>query len=95
MQKLIEGFKKFQTEVFRSKKGLFDRLAHQQHPRALFITCSDSRIDPCLLTQTEPGERFILRNGWRGAGRSRTDLEKRWTLIGSSPDFRHAARKVR
>lgn len=62
MQTLIEGFKKFQTEVFRSKKGLFDRLAHQQHPRALFITCSDSRIDPCLLTQTEPGELFILRN---------------------------------
>lgn len=62
MQKLIEGLKKFQTEVFRSKKGLFDRLAHQQHPRALFMTCSDSRIDPCLLTQTEPGELFILRN---------------------------------
>ncbi len=33
-----------------------------QNPRALFITCSDSRIDPSLLTQTEPGELFILRN---------------------------------
>jgi carbonic anhydrase len=62
MEKLIEGFKKFQSEVFREKKSLFDKLAHQQNPRALFITCSDSRIDPCLLTQTEPGELFILRN---------------------------------
>ena len=62
MEKLIEGFKKFQSEVFRAKKGLFDQLTHKQQPRALFITCSDSRIDPCLLTQTEPGELFILRN---------------------------------
>ena len=31
-------------------------------PRALFITCSDSRVDPTLLTQTDPGELFILRN---------------------------------
>jgi carbonic anhydrase len=62
MEKLIEGFKKFQSEVFRAKKRLFDQLAHQQNPRALFITCSDSRIDPCLMTQTEPGELFILRN---------------------------------
>ena len=62
MEKLLVGLKKFQSEVFRAKKRLFDRLAHQQNPRALFITCSDSRIDPCLLTQTEPGELFILRN---------------------------------
>ena len=32
-----------------------------QNPRALFVTCSDSRIDPNLLTQTSPGELFILR----------------------------------
>jgi carbonic anhydrase len=62
MKRLIEGLKKFQSQVFRSKRRLFDQLALQQNPRALFITCSDSRIDPCLLTQTEPGELFILRN---------------------------------
>jgi carbonic anhydrase len=62
MEKLIEGFKKFTSEVFLAKKRLFDQLADKQQPRALFITCSDSRVDPCLLTQTEPGELFILRN---------------------------------
>jgi len=40
---------------------LFHQLAHQQRPVALFITCADSRIDPCLLTQTKPGELFICR----------------------------------
>jgi carbonic anhydrase len=62
VEKLVEGFKKFQSEVFRAKRELFTRLSQKQEPRALFITCSDSRIDPTLLTQTEPGELFILRN---------------------------------
>lgn len=62
MRTLIEGFRKFHREVFREKRDLFQRLAQGQHPRALFITCSDSRVDPTLITQTEPGEIFILRN---------------------------------
>lgn len=62
MEKLVEGFKKFQAEIFGAKRELFTRLSEGQTPRALFITCSDSRIDPTLLTQAEPGELFILRN---------------------------------
>ncbi|HSB43762.1 MAG TPA: carbonic anhydrase [Nitrospira sp.] len=62
MEKLVKGFLKFRTEVFGKKKALFTRLSENQTPRALFITCSDSRVDPTLLTQTDPGELFILRN---------------------------------
>jgi carbonic anhydrase len=62
MEKLVNGFLKFRTEVFEGKKDLFTRLSTNQAPRALFITCSDSRVDPTLLTQTDPGELFILRN---------------------------------
>lgn len=62
MQKLIEGLHHFQTAVFGTQQELFERLAHGQSPETLFITCSDSRINPNLLTQTEPGELFILRN---------------------------------
>lgn len=62
MQKLIEGIHQFQAESFRPLEGLFRELAKGQHPETLFITCSDSRIDPTLLTQAQPGDLFILRN---------------------------------
>jgi carbonic anhydrase len=62
MQKLVRGIHHFQNNVFTSQRELFERLADGQQPQALFITCSDSRINPNLLTQTEPGELFILRN---------------------------------
>ncbi|WP_454062726.1 carbonic anhydrase [Candidatus Nitrospira salsa] len=61
MQKLLNGLRIFQRQVFKEKQELFHTLSRQQEPRALFITCSDSRVDPTMLTQTEPGELFILR----------------------------------
>jgi carbonic anhydrase len=62
MQKLIQGIHQFQEESFRPLRGLFEQLAKGQHPETLFITCSDSRIDPTLLTKAQPGDLFILRN---------------------------------
>lgn len=62
MQKLVQGIHTFQTNIFRTKRHLFRELASGQQPGALFITCSDSRVDPNLLTQTEPGDIFVLRN---------------------------------
>src|SRR5262249_43946440 len=62
MQNIIRGIQKFRANVFLPQRERFEQLAlEQQTPQALFITCSDSRIDPCLITQTEPGELFILR----------------------------------
>ena len=62
MQHLIRGIHQFQTEDFRPMATLFQQLAERQSPETLFITCSDSRIVPNLLTRTQPGELFILRN---------------------------------
>lgn len=62
MQKLVKGLHHFQSTIFSSQEHLFKRLAKGQHPLALFITCSDSRIDPNLMMQAEPGELFIMRN---------------------------------
>lgn len=62
MKDIIEGLQEFQAEQFPVYRELFEQLAHGQKPRVLFITCSDSRIDPNLITQAEPGELFVIRN---------------------------------
>src|ERR1700716_2675425 len=61
MDKILEGLAHFQQDVYPRHRDLFEKLALGQRPQALFITCADSRIDPCLLTQTKPGELFICR----------------------------------
>ncbi|MFM7477512.1 MAG: carbonic anhydrase, partial [Microcystis aeruginosa] len=62
MKKLLEGLEKFQSGYFDEHRQLFEELSHGQKPRILFITCSDSRIDPNLITQAEVGELFVIRN---------------------------------
>src|ERR1700688_4822761 len=61
VEKLLGGISRFQKHVYPKHQDLFEKLALGQRPEALFITCADSRIDPCLLTQTKPGELFICR----------------------------------
>ena len=60
-EKIVDGVLHFQKDVYPDYRDLFERLALSQRPEALFITCADSRIDPNLLTQSDPGELFICR----------------------------------
>lgn len=62
MQKLLSGIHQFQRTEFRRREKLFAQLARGQEPTALFFTCSDSRVIPNLVTQTEPGDIFVVRN---------------------------------
>ena len=62
MPHFAAGVVRFQNSVFPEKKALFEKLSKGQAPEALFITCSDSRIETAMLTQTDPGELFICRN---------------------------------
>lgn len=60
--KLIQGIHKFRSEVFPRERQLYLMLSAGQMPETLFITCSDSRIDPGRFTSSNPGELFLIRN---------------------------------
>src|SRR5580765_484526 len=63
MQKLIKGVHKFRHDEFGSYKKLFRKLSQEgQNPHTLFITCSDSRVLAELITQSQPGDLFVVKN---------------------------------
>ncbi len=62
MDQLFTGVHQFHSQVFRREREFYTNLAAGQHPSALFIGCSDSRVDPSIITQSGLGELFVMRN---------------------------------
>ena len=63
MRRLIEGVHRFQAGELGRYRELFGRLAREgQQPHTLFITCSDSRVLAELITQSQPGDLFVVKN---------------------------------
>ncbi|WP_329113210.1 carbonic anhydrase [Streptomyces sp. NBC_01465] len=61
MQDLIDGVARFRRDVYPARAELFAHLAATHRPTTLFISCSDARVVPELITQSEPGELFVIR----------------------------------
>lgn len=60
---LIEGFRRFRRRQFIEQPELYQQLVAQgQSPHVLLIACSDSRVDPALITDAAPGDIFVVRN---------------------------------
>ena len=63
INKLLEGFKRFRHNIYDENPGLFDRLNKQgQTPKTIVVGCCDSRVDPAIVTDCDPGDLFIIRN---------------------------------
>ncbi len=62
--RLMVGFRKFRDKYFANEHPLYQRLSsgQGQSPKTLIIGCSDSRVDPAIITSASPGELFIVRN---------------------------------
>src|SRR5687768_6777945 len=63
MLKLLHGVHKFRSAEFGRYKEVFRRLSREgQKPHTLFITCADSRVVAELITQSKPGDLFVIKN---------------------------------
>ena len=62
IERFISGFKVFREEYFGPRGSRFEALQHGQSPRTMIIGCSDSRVDPAILTNAAPGDLFTIRN---------------------------------
>lgn len=61
-KQLIDGYRRFRDK-YESDHAVFDRLAEEgQHPKVMWIGCADSRVVPELITGSDPGELFDVRN---------------------------------
>ena len=62
IKKLLEGYNLFKKKFYDISDTLYKKLEHKQSPKTLMISCCDSRVDPAILTNSDPGDIFVVRN---------------------------------
>jgi len=63
MDALIEGYRRFRSDIWPAERARYEALAHWgQSPQTMVISCSDSRVDPQTVFSAVPGEMFVVRN---------------------------------
>lgn len=62
IERFITGFRTFQKDYFGPAGSQFEKLKQGQSPKTMIVGCSDSRVDPAILTNCAPGDIFTVRN---------------------------------
>ncbi len=62
IKKLLEGYSLFKKKYYDISDTLYKKLEYKQNPKTLIISCCDSRVDPAILTNSDPGDIFVVRN---------------------------------
>lgn len=62
IEKLIRGYERFRNGYFQRNRVRLEQLALEQAPEVAMVSCCDSRVDPGILFDVEPGEIFVIRN---------------------------------
>ncbi|KYG60348.1 carbonic anhydrase [Bdellovibrio bacteriovorus] len=60
--RLLTGFRQFKEKFYAGEDSVYSKLQNVQNPKTLIIGCSDSRVDPAILSSAGPGELFVVRN---------------------------------
>lgn len=61
--KLTKGYRAFRDGRFQAERATYETLVDQgQKPKVALVACSDSRVDPAIVLQADPGDLFIVRN---------------------------------
>ncbi len=59
---LVAGYRRFREQGWTPRRERWRELGEGQAPRMMVIACSDSRVDPAQIFDTDPGEMFVVRN---------------------------------
>jgi carbonic anhydrase len=62
LNSLLDGYRRFRETGWKRERERWSELAEGQSPKVMVLACSDSRVDPALIFDADPGEMFVVRN---------------------------------
>jgi carbonic anhydrase len=87
VDKLVKGYHRYRDGPYEQSRQLIEALvAHGQRPEVAVVACSDSRVDPAILFQADPGDLFVIRN----VANLVPPMEKEGTYHGTSAALEYA-----
>ena len=62
IRRFAQGYRAFRQNYFETHRGLFEQLRDGQNPKVMLVGCCDSRVEPSIILDAQPGDLFIARN---------------------------------